>query len=613
MAVTSVTEPHAPRLQRIPLALRRLGLALLVVFVVAAAVALGAVAFDRIYAERVLPGVSIAGVDASGLGADELRARLAELPVNPVALEIVSGGRRVTIPAGDLGRKIDVDGAVAAALAAGRVGGPVVDLPERLAMWREGRAVDLPVTVDATVLADWVAARAADLRVEARDAVIVPTATGWAATTPRVGKSLDVTAAVAAIEAALASSTADAAATAQTVRVEAPIITVAPEFDELDAALAVARAERMVKPLPISFRDGLSWTFSTETLRAAIRFEEGEDGPTAVVDPALLEPAIAPITKDVARPADETLILKSKSGKAFGFVPGRNGRSVDVAATAQAIADHVIARGLGTVPANAPVPIVLAVLPPELSAEEAADITREVTLVGAWTTRFSPSESNAFGANIRLPARFINGTVVQPGGVFDFWGTVGPVTFARGFGMGGIIEGGRTNPTGAIGGGICSASTTIFNAALRAGYQILERDQHAYYIPRYPLGLDATVSKYAGRISQNMRFRNDTNHPLLIRGLSGTNWVRFEIYSVPLGRTVTFTQPAVSNVRKAGDRTVPTSALKRGTSKRVEYPANGMDVVVYRTVRNSSGSVVHSDRFVSHYIRVDGILQIGTG
>jgi vancomycin resistance protein YoaR len=369
----------------------------------------------------------------------------------------------------------------------------------------------------------------------------------------------------------------------------------------------------MATPLPISFRDGLAWTLPAETLRAAITFEVRTTGPTPVVDPGAIEPALGQIAEDVARPADETLILKSKSGKAFGFLPGKNGRSVDLPATAAAVAAHVEARGAGTVTAAAAVPIVLSVLPPELSAEEAAGVTHQVSLVGAWTTRFSPSESNSFGANIRLPARFINGTVVNPGGVFDFWGSVGPVTFSRGFGMGGIIQGGRTNPTGAIGGGICSASTTLFNAAARAGYQILEREQHAYYIPRYPLGLDATVSKYGGRIAQNMRFRNDTEHALLIRGLSGPNWVRFEIYSVPNGRSVSFTNPSVSNVRRAGDTTVRTSALPRGKSKRVEYPANGMDVVVYRTVRNANGSVLHNNRFVSHYIRVDGVLQIGTG
>ena len=31
------------------------------------------------------------------------------------------------------------------------------------------------------------------------------------------------------------------------------------------------------------------------------------------------------------------------------------------------------------------------------------------------------------------------------------------------------------------------------------------------------------------------------------------------------------------------------------------------------TVRDSSGRVIHSDRWTSHYIRVDGVLQVGVG
>jgi hypothetical protein len=57
---------------------------------------------------------------------------------------------------------------------------------------------------------------------------------------------------------------------------------------------------------------------------------------------------------------------------------------------------------------------------------------------------------------------------------------------------------------------------------------------------------------------------------------------------------------------------VKTSSLRRGQTKRAEYPTNGMDVVVIRTVRNSSGAVIHSDRFVSHYIKVNGVLLVGT-
>jgi vancomycin resistance protein YoaR len=607
MAVTSVTNERPERLRRIPFSPRRILLGLLILVGLAGAAVVGALAFDRAYTDRVLPGVSVAGVDASGLSADELRARLSQLAAEPAAVEVVSGTRRVTVPVGDLGRRADLDAAVSEAMAAGRVSGAIADVPERIGLWAGGRELPLRVSVDRTALAAWVADRAAALRVEPRSATIVASAGGWVATTPRNGRSIDAPAAVDAIEAAIL------AGGGTTAKVEVPLIETVPDVDRLDAVLSIAEAERMTAPLTVYFRDDASWTLPTEALRAAVTFEPGAERPIPVIDPKVLAASLAGIAKDVARDPDETILLRTKSGSIFGFVPGKNGRNVDVPATAAGIADVIEARRTGAADATAAASVVLSVLPPDLTPAEAAASAKQMTLVGAWTTKFPVSERNGFGRNITIPAKLINGTVVAPGQVFDFWRTVGPVTFERGFRMGGVIESGRTNPTGAIGGGICSASTTLFNAAARAGYQIVERYQHSYYISRYPLGLDATVSKYGGRIAQNMRFRNDTGNSLFIRGLSGHGWVRFEIYSLPTGRTVTFTKPAVSNVRKAIDTTLPTSSLRKGQRERIETPTNGMDVVVYRTVRNASGSVIHSDRFVSHYIRVNGVVRVGTG
>jgi hypothetical protein len=76
---------------------------------------------------------------------------------------------------------------------------------------------------------------------------------------------------------------------------------------------------------------------------------------------------------------------------------------------------------------------------------------------------------------------------------------------------------------------------------------------------------------------------------------------------------VSFSSPAVSNVRKAIDTTVKTAELKRGQKERTETPSDGKDVVVVRTVRDSSGRVIHSDRWFSHYVRVDGVVRIGIG
>jgi hypothetical protein len=110
-----------------------------------------------------------------------------------------------------------------------------------------------------------------------------------------------------------------------------------------------------------------------------------------------------------------------------------------------------------------------------------------------------------------------------------------------------------------------------------------------------------------------MRFRNDTAYPLFIRGLAGSNSVRFEIYSKPLGRSVSFTKPAVSNVRPAIDTTVYTAELKRGQKKR---PRRRLTARTFRSrglPGDASGRTLHVDRWFSHYVRVDGVLQIGTG
>ena len=115
MAVTSVTEPRPQRLQRIRILPRAVVLALFAILALAALAVLGVLAFDRYYAGKVLPGVTVAGVDAAGLTAPELAARLEAVPVGPATIQIVSGGRSVTIPAQELGRRVDIDGAVSAA------------------------------------------------------------------------------------------------------------------------------------------------------------------------------------------------------------------------------------------------------------------------------------------------------------------------------------------------------------------------------------------------------------------------------------------------------------------------------------------------------------------
>jgi vancomycin resistance protein YoaR len=292
---------------------------------------------------------------------------------------------------------------------------------------------------------------------------------------------------------------------------------------------------------------------------------------------------------------------------------------VDDAASLDLVEAALARRAEGT-----PVPAValsVAALQPDFSTAEAEAAAGRVTKISEWTTRYPVGPNNGYGANIRIPAETLDGYVVEPGVTFDFWREIGGVSREKGYLPGAMIQGGTTVEPGEIGpdgkpvegalaGGICSASTTLFNAALRAGFPIETRRNHYYYISRYPLGLDATVWRNGTRI-QTMRWTNDTPWPVLIRGVNGKGWVRFELYSVPTGRTVTLADPVVSDEQEASDSIVFTRNLPEGRTKRAEKPHDGFRVSVERTVRGANGAVIRQDTFTSRYGTVRGVLLVG--
>jgi hypothetical protein len=114
---------------------------------------------------------------------------------------------------------------------------------------------------------------------------------------------------------------------------------------------------------------------------------------------------------------------------------------------------------------------------------------------------------------------------------------------------------------------------------------------------------------------QTMSFTNDTKYPILIRGYGwregGSGYVRFDLYSVPNGRKVTFTKPIVRNIRYASDTIQYTSSLPKGRAQRIEYPVDGKQVWVTRIVRDRNGKVIHKNQYYSNYARITGITLVG--
>lgn len=162
---------------------------------------------------------------------------------------------------------------------------------------------------------------------------------------------------------------------------------------------------------------------------------------------------------------------------------------------------------------------------PKVDSELLAAI--RVRPIGYYVTYFNSNNSHRF-TNLKLAAGAINNYVVQPNETFSFNRVVGVRTPNRGYKPAKVIVRGEFSE--GIGGGICQISSTLFNAADRAGLTILERYSHSRSVPYVPQGRDATVN-WGG---PDFSFRNDYNQPVLIRAHALPGQVHISISSSDL-------------------------------------------------------------------------------
>ena len=583
-------------------------LLVLLPLVAGGAIAGGLLAWDAGYEGRVLPGVHVGAVDLSGMDAATAASAIdAAYPFDEGRIVLHAPDGDIAIPYADLDRRPDTAALVAEAMAAGRSGQPVERAGAQIRQAINGTVIAPQVLFSEAALRDAVASGLATLDRAPVDATIRMGPDGPLTTSAQAGR----TAIVEPIVAAALEAVASLDAPAETV-IEVSIIAVAPAVDAWTVGDAWAAADRMIGDVVVTFRDQ-KWTIRAAKVRKWIHFEAPGNGTVfPVVDTGKIAASLKKPIKAVRKTPVNAQFLKARGGRVVGVVASKNGRELDVTSTASRIVVELEARALG--PHVAPVRLAITKTFPKLTTAEARKTAPVMTRLGKWKTYFPIGDHNYYGANIWRPAEIIDGTILSPGETFDWWQAIWPVTTARGFGPGGYIAGNHTEPTGALGGGMCSSSTTLFNAAMRAGLQMGARSNHKYYIGRYPLGLDATVSISAGG-RQTMSFTNDTDHKILIRGIKirrgSAGYVRYEIWGIPDGRTVSISNPSVTNVSKATTNIVYVDSLPTGVRDQTEYPSNGMSVSVTRVVRTAKGTIIHRDTWNSRYVLWNGRIEIG--
>ena len=149
----------------------------------------------------------------------------------------------------------------------------------------------------------------------------------------------------------------------------------------------------------------------------------------------------------------------------------------------------------------------------QLPVEDIAPMVQSDAMQMRTIAKFSTDVSFrnvASRGNVRLALNFFNLLTVNPGDTVSFNEIVGPRTEARGFKEAPEYAGNET--TTGIGGGVCQASTTLYNAVIQAGMDVIERHRHQMTVSYVEPSQDAAV-EYG---SKDFVFRNSTEHPIYI-------------------------------------------------------------------------------------------------
>lgn len=191
----------------------------------------------------------------------------------------------------------------------------------------------------------------------------------------------------------------------------------------------------------------------------------------------------------------------------YQLVPGSYGYAFDLESAKQALSQTEYAV---TIPMVATAPEIMG---------EAVYFQDEL---GHCETKHTDDENR--NTNLRLVCQALDGVILQPGEEFSYNGTVGERTEEKGYKPAGAYSGTRLVKD--IGGGVCQGSTTLYNCALLADLEVIERNGHGFTVNYVPIGLDAAVN---WATKTDLRFRNNWHFPIQIRAEVSDGYVRMKL------------------------------------------------------------------------------------
>lgn len=569
-------------------------------------VAIGLLAFRVMFDDRIYPAVVVGDVEVGGLtlaqAEERLTERASELDLNSISFTY--GGQTWTPTLAELGASIKTDTALQEATALGRQNDAVSRLAFTGNIIQSDQTVPLETSLDPNTLDGWFDKVDADIGNPAIDATIVVEGTSVSFTQDSTGIVVDREDAKAQILTALESL--------QPVDAGLPTVVDEPELRTADLEEGKAQVEAVLsQPVRIQFEDQ-SWRVEpaaiSQFMTVTSTMHDGRpqvdlDFDRSALGSWLRETYAGEINRE---PVDATVAWQEGTGL-IATSPSVEGAAVLTNDFASAVAGSFLN-------GHERVDVPVHVTRPQVDANNLAALKIE-TRMGRGDSNFE-NGSEERDTNIRIGAEAVNGTLVAPGEDFSFNGAVGAITEEKGYTVAGVILGEQIGRD--VGGGICQVSTTVFRAALMAGFPMPEWWPHTYRLQGYERdgwgpGYDASILQLGDNPATwaDYRFTNTTDGWLLVQ-----SWISYphhvvEIFGPDMGWDVEITEEWDSGpIKDNPDKEFINQEFAPGTVQQTGWPQDGLEVGYTRNVIDAEGNLMDERWFGSKYIGTGDVYEV---
>ncbi|MCL4507659.1 MAG: VanW family protein [Chloroflexi bacterium] len=574
------------------------------------------VTFQMAYSGRAMPGVHVQGADVSGMRPAEIfkiaqdKATYFRTP----ALTLQLPDQSLALRPVDFGAGLDPAATTQRVLEVGRSGDLLTRLREEIMTWWYGKDLAPVVLVDDHKAASVVAQMAAQVQRAPRNAAVTyDGAKGVQEISAEAGRVLDTNTSLAMIQAAISGG--------QRVDLKLPVTQVPPDITSAAAAAAEARrifSQDLVVMAPKWDANGQpqppqeAFRIKGSDLAMFVSVDQQVVNGAVKLSTAMRRDKLTPMIEQLA-PAvnqevtDARFTFNPADGTLTNILPSQAGRSLNVKATLDAIEAALNGD-------NRQVTVVVDTVQPAVSTAATAAQLGITQLITQATTYFKGSTA-ARMVNVKVAAARFNGVVVAPHETFSFDKYLGNVSTDDGFEEGLVIVGDRTIK--GVGGGVCQVSTTAYQAAMRAGFPIVERYPHGYRVGYYERGMgpgfDATV--YSPVV--DLKFVNDSDTYMIIETFfdQANATLTFKFYGTPDGRQVSFDAPVISKIVPHGPsiyEKATDGSVAPGKVLQVDWAVDGATIVTGRTVTRNGVTLIN-EKIVSKYVPWQAVFRYGDG